>query len=474
MTFLKQFSYMADIYLQSMKKFFSILLMSLFVISPASFAQEEPLPPLPKGPMILTSATPAMQSADYWIRKLPNPDKVLKTPEQLEKFNDEIRLMIPDQLDTLKWTPPRGSQIRKLLETEYETVSNRKLFGVDDKYIKKSYFDENIKPNIQFDKVPDKISLKWGAAVRATSVRALPTTVKMLEEKGDVEFDMLQFTLIKVWIPVAILHTTADGKWYYMQTDFVRGWVESKDIAIFDNREALREKVKSKSFISVTGESVSIYRDPEFQMRVQKLSMGTVLPLSEKTDTAFVVWMPYRGEGGKVALKKHYIKRGADVSVGFPAFTQRNILNQAFKLLGQRYGWGGQYHGRDCSGFTFDVFRSMGMALPRDSHQQVQVGTQLGHFEPFERLETKAQRVRERAVPAITLFKMPKHMMLYLGEENGHIYIIHSTWAERIGSDPIKDEKRRINQVVVTDMSLNGNSYLGSLFDRTIGINKFD
>ncbi len=452
------------------------LLSPIFILLAASvaFAQDETLPPLPKGPMLLTSATPAMQSADYWIRKLPNPDKVLKTPEQLEKFNDEIRLMIPDQVDTLKWTAPRGSQIRKLLETEYETVSNRKLFGVDDKYIKKSYFDENIKPNIQFDQVPDKISLKWGVATRATSVRALPTMVKMLEEKGDVEFDMLQFTLIKLWTPVAILHTTSDGKWYYMQTDYVRGWVESKNIALFESREALREKVKSKSFLSVTGESIWIYNDPEFQSRAQKVTMGTILPLISRTDTAFVIWMPYRGEGGKVLLKKHYVKRGADVSVGFPPFTQRNILNQAFKLLGERYGWGGQYNGRDCSGFTFDVFRSMGMALPRDSHQQVRVGTQLGHFEPFEKLEVKAARVRERAVPAITLFKMPKHMMLYLGEENGQIYIIHSTWAERIGSDPIKDEKRRINQVVVTDMNLNGNSYLGSLFHRTIGINKFD
>jgi len=457
-----------------MKLNFLFALILAFVVSQTSFAQEENLPPLPKGPMLLTSTTPAMMSADYWINKLPNPDKVLKTPEQLEKFNDEIRLMIPDQVDTLKWMAPRGSQIRKLLEDEYKTVSNRKLFDTSDKYILKSYFDENIKPNIQSDKVPDKISLKWGAATRATSVRALPSMVKMLEEKGDVEFDMLQFTLIKLWHPVAIMHTSADGKWYYMQTGYVRGWVQSKDIALFESRDALREKVKSKSFISVTGESVSVYRDPGFQTRIQRVSMGTVIPLADKSAAGYVVWMPIRGEGGKVVLKKHYIKPGADVSVGFLPFTQRNILKQAFKLLGVRYGWGGQYNGRDCSGFTFDVFRSMGMDLPRDSHQQVQVGTQLGHFKPYEDMELRAQSLKTRAVPGITLLKMPKHMMLYLGEENDHFYIIHSTWAERIGQDPIKDEKRRINQVVVTDTGLNGNSYLGSLFDRTIGINKFD
>ncbi len=67
---------------------------------------------------------------------------------------------------------------------------------------------------------------------------------------------------------------------------------------------------------------------------------------------------------------------------------------------------------------------------------------------------------------------MPKHQMLYLGEENGQFYVIHCTWAERISMT--SDDKRRINQVVVSDLELNGKSYIGSLFERIISISEIN
>ena len=199
--------------------------------------------------------------------------------------------------------------------------------------------------------------------------------------------------------------------------------------------------------------------------------MGTLLPLVRKNPDAYVVEMPIRSADSVARLKNYYVRRGNDVHEGFPAFTQRNIIRQAFKLLGARYGWGGMYNGRDCSGFTHDVFLSMGVDLPRDSAQQALSGTQLGHYKPFENTEEKIAALRE-ATPGITLLKMPLHMMLYLGEIDGRFYVIHSTWAERVSMT--SDEKNRINQVIVSDLSLNGNSYLGSLFDRTISINELD
>jgi len=99
------------------------------------------------------------------------------------------------------------------------------------------------------------------------------------------------------------------------------------------------------------------------------------------------------------------------------------------------------------------------------------VGTQLNHFGYKEDREAKLATLQS-ATPGITLLRMPKHQMIYLGEENGQFYAIHSTWAERISMT--SDEKRRINQVVVSDLTLNGHSYLGSLFDRIISMNEID
>ena len=118
-------------------------------------------------------------------------------------------------------------------------------------------------------------------------------------------------------------------------------------------------------------------------------------------------------------------------------------------------------------------FLSLGVAFPRDSKQQSQIGTQLGHFQPFQD-DAEKRAILKSARPGITLMKMPHHQMIYLGTVNGQFYAIHSTWAERIGQDPQLDEKRRINQVVVSDLNLNGKSYLGGLFERIVSMNEVD
>lgn len=475
-----------------MKKLIVIVVATSLVFIPAGWTQElqsrstvdttssrieglapgESMPPLPQGPLLLTGTTPEQLSPDYWINRLPDPDRALKTPEQLKFFNKEIHMMIHEQVDIFQpGILPRGDQIRKQIELEYTTVSGRKLFDIQNAPVHKEFFETQVKPLVQWEQVPDKLIAKWGAATRATSVRALPTNTKMLEEVGDIEFDMLQYTLIKLWTPVAIMHTSKDGRWYYVQAPYVRGWVKSKDIAVFKSQKALKEKVKSENFLVVTGESIPICFDPECSQKYQRPSMGTILPIVQKNEKNYAVSIPLRSAGGNILLKNYYVGRHSDVHEGFPAFTQRNIIRQAFKLLSARYGWGGMYYGRDCSGFTHDVFLSMGVDMPRDSAQQALIGTQLGHFERYKNENEKIAAIRE-ATPGITLFKMPLHMMLYLGEIDGRFFIIHSTWAERVSMT--SDEKNRINQVVISDLSLNGRSYLGSLFDRIISINELD
>ncbi|MFA5159533.1 MAG: SH3 domain-containing protein [Candidatus Omnitrophota bacterium] len=457
-----------------MRKNILFLLAFLFIF-PAAYADEE-LPPLPKSPMILTSATPAMQSPEYWIKRIPGAEKPIKTMDQMKHFNDEIKNMVPENIDVLKVDKSRpGKAVIDQLQLEYSTLKNRKLFDANDKTVSQSFFEEKVRPIMQIDQVPSKIKVKWGVATRATSVRAIPTMVKMIEGKGDVEFDQLQFTLIKLWTPVAIYHESSDGKWLYLQAPYVRGWVKAKDIAIFPDREELKTRLKSGSFLVVTGESVRVFRDASLKDVFQRLSMGTMIPMasSKFSDGPYPVWMPYRKEGGDVGLTRCYISRKSDVTKGFPVYSQANVIRQAFKLLGARYGWGGMYNGRDCSGFTHDVFLSLGVDLPRDSKQQAMVGTQLGYFEPFQN-DAERKAALKSARPGITLLKMPHHQMIYLGIVNNQFYVIHSTWAERTGDDRLADEKNRINQVVVSDLELNGRSYIGSLFDRIVSINEID
>ena len=457
-----------------MKKIIFCLLAFLFIFSAANADDE--LPPLPKGPMILTSATPAMQSPEYWIRKITDAEKPIKTIEQVKHFNDEIKHMVPENIDVLKIEKVRpGSAVKDQLSLEYSTLMNRKLFDSKDKVVPKSLFELEMKPLMQVDQVPSKIKVKYGVVTRATPARAIPTMMEMIEGKGDVEFDQLQFSLIKLWTPVAVYHSSSDGKWLYVQAPYVRGWVKARDIALFPDREELKTRLKTGVPIVVTGESVRVFSDATLKEVLQRPSMGTVIPMStsKSAEGAYPVWMPVRKENGSAKLVKCYISRKSDVTKGFPVYSQANVIRQAFKLLGARYGWGGMYDGRDCSGFTHDVFLSMGIDLPRDSKQQAMLGTQLGYFKPFQD-DVERKAALRAARPGITLLKLPKHQMLYLGTVNGQFYVIHSTWAERTGQDRLTDEKNRINQVVVSDLELNGRSWVGSLGDRVLSINEVD
>ncbi len=457
-----------------MKKNILFFFAFLFAFS-AAYAGDE-LPPLPKGPMILTSATPAMQSPEYWIKRIPGAEKPIKTMDQMKHFNDEIKNMVPENFDVLKLEKSRpGKAIIDQLQLEYDTLKNRKLFDEKDKVVPKSFFEDTVKPLMQIETVPAKIKVTWGVATRATSVRAIPTTVEMIEGKGDVEFDQLQFSLIKLWTPVAIYHKSSDGKWFYVQAPYVRGWVKAKDIAIFPSRDDLKTRLKTGAFLVVTGESIRVFRDAELKDVFQRPSMGAVIPMasSKSSEGPYPVWMPYHKEDGSVGLTKCYISRKSDVTKGFPVYSQANIIRQAFKLLGERYGWGGMYNGRDCSGFTHDVFLSLGVDLPRDSKQQAMVGTQLGYFKPFQD-DAERKAALKAARPGLALLKLPKHQMIYLGTVNDQFYVIHSTWAERTGEDRLADEKNRINQVVVSDLELNGRSWVGSLMDRIVSINEVD
>lgn len=430
----------------------------------------EDLPPMPEGPLLLTSVTPEMLSPDYWIDRLPDPDAVIKTPGELKKFNKEIRAFLPEQRDIFTMETSRaGAGTAEDFKNVFNALRGRKLLFEDDAPVPKVFWDDRVKPVMAIDKVPQRIQYRWGAAVRAASVRAVPTDVKLLEKPGDIEFDMLQFTQIKLWTPVAIYHTSSDGEWYYIQAPYTRGWVRSRDIAVFSSRDVLKQYADASKFLVVTGESVPIYTDASMTRASLRASMGTILPLVSSSEAAYLIEAPVRGEGGKASVRRAYITIGSDVSRGFPAFTQRNIIRQAFKLLGARYGWGGMYNGRDCSGFTHDVFLSMGVDMPRDSKQQGFVGTQLGHFKIFDDAEYKATVLRG-ATPGITLLRMPMHLMLYLGEVGDNFYVIHSTWAERYSMT--SDDKNRINQVVVSDLTLNGRSRIGSLFDRILSANE--
>ncbi|MBE8952518.1 MAG: C40 family peptidase, partial [Quinella sp. 1Q7] len=69
------------------------------------------------------------------------------------------------------------------------------------------------------------------------------------------------------------------------------------------------------------------------------------------------------------AVNKDDAKDNGTVKSALPC-TENNLIRQAFRFLGEGYGWGGLEDGVDCSAFVQDVYRSVGIELPRDADRQ--------------------------------------------------------------------------------------------------------
>jgi cell wall-associated NlpC family hydrolase len=89
---------------------------------------------------------------------------------------------------------------------------------------------------------------------------------------------------------------------------------------------------------------------------------------------------------------------------------QRMIVQNAFRLLGIPYKFGGNtIYGVDCSAFVMDVYRSVGIDLPRTAREQAQFGFYVPPYQwqPGDLLFFQ------------TYAPYPSHVAIYLG--NGWI-----------------------------------------------------
>ena len=133
--------------------------------------------------------------------------------------------------------------------------------------------------------------------------------------------------------------------------------------------------------------------------------------------------MPLRQEDGTLALAEVRIPLQEDVCEGQLLYTTENVLRQAFKLLGHRYGWGGTADGWDCSSICQDVFRTMGFDLPRNSNHQLKIP---GYLDVDGLSSSKKADALAGLQPGAML-EMPGHQTMYIGCFEGGHYIIHAT-----------------------------------------------
>ncbi len=225
--------------------------------------------------------------------------------------------------------------------------------------------------------------------------------------------------------PVAAVLHSRDGRWLFALTPHYWGWLAADAVA-WGTREQVAAYAQPTDFL-VTLAPRGLVATAWGGLVPQ---MGTRLPLAGEDAAAWRVRVPLREPDGVLSFAEGYVSRAAGhFARGYLSPTPRNVLVQAFKLLGEPYAWGGSrlgIFGRDCSRLVQDVYATMGVHLPRNAAQQKDVCRSLIAFTPEMRADVRRSALAERATVG-ALLELPGHVMLYLGHVHGQPYVLHDT-----------------------------------------------
>ncbi len=452
---------------------------------------------------LLPNVSHEMEKPEFWIKKIQNPGRLLLTPEEIQKMNEE-NLKGQDlflcRVKDLKeeWTK---EEILTLLDEDWKGFGRTEevRYGRYGYPLEEPFWNE-LKKNLNQESLKDRNRIFFGLIVKRTDIRVFPTEEIFMKTPTNYEFDRFQHSSISPGSLTGIYHFSKDRLWAYVQTGFIRGWVRTTALAIAKEKNEAVDYEEAKERLVITGNFVKVFGDPSLHQIIFLAQMGTTFPILSLpctspvpsrcraspvpsrcrgntvqglpgktgiTDQCYIIQIPFREVDGELTFRKGYIPKDEDVRQGFLPYTQENLARQAFKMLYQPYGWGEMFGARDCSRFIMDIFATFGILMPRNSQLQARVGVSLGQVEGMTIKEK--QKVLDRAIPLATTLRLPGHIMLYLGKDKGKYYVIHNIWGiQKAGwFGPVLE---KIGKVVVSDLSLGRSVPYQSLLHRIAGI----
>ena len=399
----------------------------------------------------------ARWTAAYWIGRAPEADRPLATPDAIARQNARLLREDPSMHALAALGPElQGAQVRGWIEA----VSRRPAaarFDASGRRLAPRSLDRLIDA-LALETIPARQTTRYGLVVRRAALRTFPTDQRVFSTPGDTDIDRFQESALFPGTPVVIAHASRDGRWRFVVSPRYAAWIDTRDVAEGDAGTVLAYGARAP-YRLVTGATVHTAFTPEAPaVSAVQLDMGTRVPLAvapaqgplngQHPASGHAVELPVRDGAGRLVLHPALLPRSADTADGPLPLTRRHLIGQAFKFLGERYGWGHDYNARDCSGFVSEVYASMGLVLPRNTGDQAGSPVLAVH-----RLGDAARRdVAMGALEVGDLVYVPGHVMMVIGHADGEPFVIHDIHGggqRGTGGDVVR---LGLNGVVVTSL----------------------
>ncbi len=392
-----------------MKYIISFILFFLFVS--CGFVEKKIIPLKAKAnlsPIVLQDLLDIPQDVKYYTDKIVANKKII-----YDKFEESYFSM---------WNIDKPSQTLEDIQWSFKYFNNKKSYGENLLPIKESFFASMYK----LSNFKNYLHLnKKGLTLRYTNIRALPTNKPFLKNPSlageGFPFDYIQNSAINPNVPLFISHYSKDKQWLFVFSSYTYGWIESKNIVFINDINA--QKWQNAKQVYITKEAISLYTQtnkPLFQTRI-----GMIFALVSESEKNYTILSVSTFKNNEAMYHKSLIsKKFASLA---PLILNRTNINTIIKEVSKtNYGWGGVYEQRDCSSTVMDLYTPFGIALPRNSSKQAEVGKiiDLSHLNNFE----KEKIIKKKAVAFETLLYKKGHIMLYVGVYNDKIIVFHNIW----------------------------------------------
>lgn len=283
-------------------------------------------------------------------------------------------------------------------------------------------------------------------------LRCIPSAGTFRSAEGSPHFDRNQCSGLNAGELVRVLRRTGD--WSYVHAGHSVGWVEGAPWS------APITAPRAREFRDALPRAVVVRSATPFPFSGGAI-LGASYPIVESAPD---------GSSWKVMLPTHQgleptrVGPTKDMAYGWLPLTRDSVFSTIFSELDRPYAWGEKGGGTDCSRLLLDVFRAHGVSLGRNSAEQSRSGSRAIDVGRHT-VDEKRKFIRRQAERGIVLLFMPGHIMLYLGEDQGHDYGI-SAIESFATTCPGGEGQHTLGRVGVSDLSVGHGTTRGSFIQR--------
>ena len=409
-------------------------------------------------------------TADYWVGKNKSGEAVFVSTQELDMLNLQIRQKSSNTIVDLPKYPEKvytqwlaNKIIAAMTLGKFNDKEVPKLFKEGKPLTEYSY--THAKQNCGLDELPAACEVRYALTTDRADLKLLPEDAGWFESATDTLYDQLQATAIDPSEPVIVLVESKDKQFVFVETRTYAGWIKPTALAFTDKTTWLKYAAP-QNYLTVIASRKTIPSGKAFyQMGGRVLLRSNEL----QKDGSWAISVPTVDQNGTIIEQGLNIPNDNAVVKGALACSENNLIRQAFRFLGEDYGWGGLGKNVDCSAFVQDVYRSVGIEIPRDTDKQEKAMT---HSISLKNMNRQQRLDILKKSKAGALIFLPGHVMMYLGtDENGEPLVIHALSSYHVVNGD-KLEKHYVRKILVSDLHfLNANKV--EIIDRITSIGNF-